>query len=97
MPLALSAAVCHTATMPKPIKHKKRPNDVNEWAHSIVNESTMSGLPTEAQVSQLMAAMGRKGGKIGGKRRLETMNPKERSAVARKAARARWQKKRSNS
>jgi hypothetical protein len=44
-------------------------------------------------VSQVMAQMGRKGGKIGGKRRLETMTDAERTAVAKKAARARWAKK----
>jgi hypothetical protein len=37
-----------------------------------------------------MAAMGRKGGKVGGKRRLETMTAKARSDVAKKAAQARW-------
>jgi hypothetical protein len=39
-----------------------------------------------------MAAMGRKGGKIGGKRRLETMTATQRSAAAKKAAQARWKK-----
>jgi len=48
---------------------------------------------TKAQISQLMAEMGRKGGRIGGKRRLETMTPERRSQVALKAAKARWQKK----
>lgn len=41
----------------------------------------------------LMAEMGRRGGRIGGKRRLQTMTAKERSTVARKAAKARWAKK----
>jgi hypothetical protein len=41
-----------------------------------------------------MAAIGRKGGKIGGKRRLKTMTPKERSKIAAKAAKARWNKER---
>jgi hypothetical protein len=39
-----------------------------------------------------MAELGRKGGKIGGKRRLKTMTSKERKAVARKAAETRWRK-----
>lgn len=43
-------------------------------------------------VSQVMAKMGRKGGKIGGKRRLETMTPAQRSEVASVAANARWGK-----
>lgn len=41
-------------------------------------------------VSQVMAAMGRKGGKIGGKRRLVTMTPERRSEVGRLAAQKRW-------
>jgi hypothetical protein len=44
-------------------------------------------------VSQVMRAMGRRGGQIGGKRRLETMTPEERSQIAMKAAKARWEKK----
>jgi hypothetical protein len=43
-------------------------------------------------VSRVMAAMGRRGGKIGGKRRLTTMTPEQRREVARKAAKARWAK-----
>jgi hypothetical protein len=39
-----------------------------------------------------MAAMGRKGGKIGGKRRMTTMTPEQRREVAQKAAKARWSK-----
>jgi hypothetical protein len=39
-----------------------------------------------------MAALGKRGGKIGGKRRLQTMTQEERSAVALKAAHARWKK-----
>lgn len=45
-------------------------------------------------ISEVMREMGRKGGKIGGKRRLETMTPQERREIARKAglkgAKARW-------
>ena len=37
-------------------------------------------------VSQIMSEMGRKGGKIGGKRSLETMTPEERTARAKKAS-----------
>lgn len=44
-------------------------------------------------ISQVMAEMGRRGGRIGGKRRLETMTERHRSQIARKAAKARWAKK----
>lgn len=46
--------------------------------------------PTSEQISSFMSSMGKKGGKIGGKRRLETMTAEERSAAASKAAKARW-------
>jgi hypothetical protein len=39
-----------------------------------------------------MAEMGRRGGKIGGKRRMTTMTPEQRREVALKAAKARWSK-----
>ena len=47
---------------------------------------------TNAQISKVMAQIGRKGGKIGGKRRMETMTPEERSERALVAAKARWAK-----
>jgi len=45
-------------------------------------------------LSEYMAAIGRKGGQIGGKRRLKTMTAAERHKIAAKAARARWKKRR---
>ena len=82
----------------------KRPRDPNQLAKWIVEQSTGQGETPEpdAQTSQTpapppnlseyMAAIGRKGGQIGGKRRLKTMTKAERSKVAAKAARARWNK-----
>jgi hypothetical protein len=43
-------------------------------------------------VQQVMRDMGAKGGRIGGKRRLETMTDEQRRRSARKAAKARWAK-----
>ena len=43
--------------------------------------------------SQVMRELGRKGGKIGGKRSLETMTAEERSARAKKASTAAAQKR----
>jgi hypothetical protein len=43
-----------------------------------------------------MAAMGRKGGLVGGKRRLVTMTPDARKRAAAKAAQARWGKKKAD-
>ena len=41
---------------------------------------------TKALFSEIMREIGKKGGKIGGKRSLETMTPEERTARAKKAA-----------
>jgi hypothetical protein len=78
--------------MLKRISKNKRPKDVNQLAHHLVELSAQDALPapTKDQISALMAQMGRKGGKIGGKRRLETMSARERRRVAKKAADARW-------
>lgn len=85
--------------MPKSKKHQKRSSDINQLAHQLVDASTGMDdsipAPTASQISRFMAELGRKGGKIGGKRRLETMSAKERTAVARKAAQVRWKPKES--
>lgn len=49
--------------------------------------------PSRSLISQVMAEMGRKGGKKGGKARLTKMTAEERSQVGLKAARARWGKR----
>lgn len=41
-------------------------------------------------VSQVMAEMGSKGGKIGGKKRAEKLSPERKREIAMLAARARW-------
>jgi hypothetical protein len=53
---------------------------------------TESDKSTRSEISRVMAEMGRKGGKIGGKRRLKTMSRKERVKIATKAAKSRWKK-----
>jgi len=75
--------------MPKRISKKKR--DENEIAAAVVAPATSDSPEIDrATLSQVMAAMGRKGGRIGGKRRLQTMTGTQRKEVARKAAQARW-------
>jgi len=74
--------------MPK--RKKQRWPDINEFAHELVKRSTQE--PSAEELSRVMASLGRKGGKIGGKKRLETMTPEQRREVAVKAARARWRK-----
>lgn len=73
---------------------KAQPKDTNQLARYLVDLTTgAEPEPTPDEVSRVMAALGRRGGQIGGKRRLETMTAEERSQVAMKAARARWKKK----
>jgi hypothetical protein len=76
--------------------------DVNQAAYQMVRRSTETEdreprLPkiSTSDISRVMAAMGRKGGRIGGKRRLTTMTPEQRREVALKAAQIRWAKKES--
>jgi len=76
----------------------KRPRDPNQLAKWIVEQSTAerepeTPAPAPPNLSAYMAAMGRKGGIVGGKRRLVTMTPDARKRAAAKAAQARWGKK----
>jgi len=80
----------------------KRPRDPNQLAAWTVAVSTGQIQAPEpkapqpvsniapAALSEYMASIGRKGGQIGGKRRLVTMTPAKRSRVAKRAAAARW-------
>jgi len=78
--------------MPKRVKQPKRPTGVKPLAQFLVNASTQEQpvFPTGPQISVLMAELGRRGGLKGGKRRLETMSARQRKAIAKKAAQARW-------
>lgn len=78
--------------MPKRISKKRR--DANQTAAAVVSLATAEEPKIDSDtLSRVMAAMGRKGGKIGGKRRLETMSPEERRKSASKAAKALWTKR----
>jgi hypothetical protein len=60
-------------------------------------ETSLTVIANPILLSQIMAEMGRKGGKIGGKRRLKTMTAKQRSDVASRAAKTRWAKAKAKS
>ena len=80
----------------------KRPRDPNQLAKWIVDQSTAENTPAEAPVtvpsdlSAYMSAMGRRGGMVGGKRRLVTMTPAARKKAAAKAAQVRGGKKKAD-
>ena len=62
------------------------------WSYTATTEPAPA-VSVPSELSQYMATMGRKGGQIGGKRRLLTMTKEQRRKVAVKAAKARWGKK----
>ncbi len=77
-------------------KRTGRKLDVVQNARRVVDESLKrfeeSSMPNPAMISQVMAAMGRKGGKVGGKARMENLGAKGRRALGRAAVKARWAK-----
>jgi hypothetical protein len=84
---------CHTGVMPKRLSKPKRSSDPNVAAFQIVNkiaESSDEVKPTRSEISRIMSAMGRKGGKKSAKSRMALLTPEERSGIALKAAKARW-------
>lgn len=70
-------------------RRPKRPRDINQLAASIVEESTEK-LGRETAKLPTKVSAGRKGGGKGGKARAKKLTPEQRQAIARKAARARW-------
>ena len=78
--------------MPKR-KRTAEPLDTVQNARRVFLEAVESTETVELTIVQkVMREMGAKGGKIGGKRRLETMTDEQRKRSARKAAKARWSK-----
>lgn len=89
--------------MPK--RSSKPSEDPNVTAHRVVQEATREA---DAQVPEpqpskekrrnpAAVALGRLGGKKGGKARAEKLSPERRREIARKAAEARWGTVRSGS
>jgi hypothetical protein len=80
-----------------PDRSTTRPRDPNELAHRIMLES--AGLAEKTEPPQVKpknpaaVMLGRLGGLKGGAARAAALGPKKRSAIAAKAAKARWGKK----
>lgn len=74
---------------------KKKPRDLNRLAAAITAEA-IGEAPEDppSDKNPHAVALGRLGGQKGGPARAKTLSPKQRSEIARKAARARWAKTR---
>jgi hypothetical protein len=71
-------------------KRSRKPADLNRLAASIVDEATGDEPVYQSDKDPAAVALGRRGGKKGGKARAAKMTPEQRSKAARKAAQARW-------
>jgi hypothetical protein len=75
----------------------RRPRDPNELAFQVFQEAIGDAPPLEPKPEReknpAAVALGKLGGKKGGKARAEKMTPEERKESARKAAAARWKKR----
>ncbi len=75
------------------MKKSKLPTDFNQKAKSIVDLATGEIQITEDGKNAAAVALGKLGGLKGGKARAESLTAKKRSEIAKKAAKARWKKK----
>jgi hypothetical protein len=71
-------------------KRSKKPADLNRLAAAIAGDATTDKAAPDDGKDPGAVALGRKGGKKGGKARAAKMTPEQRSEAARKAAEARW-------
>jgi hypothetical protein len=67
---------------------KESPHDINQVAAAEEDKDPEVAKPLEKNPAAV--ALGRLGGKKGGKARAAKLTPEERSQIARKAAAARW-------
>lgn len=83
----------YNTIMPK--RSSKKRLDTNRLAKSIVDEATMEKLlqkVAEDGKNPAAVLLGRLGGLKGGKARAATLTAEQRSEIAKKAAKTRWQK-----
>lgn len=80
-----------------PDRSTTRPRDPNQLAHRIflesIGELPKTAPPEAKKKNPAAVALGRLGGLKGGLARAAKLGPKKRSAIAAKAAKARWKKK----
>jgi hypothetical protein len=73
-------------------KRSSKPRDSNKLAAALVEDATTDEPARDPDEGKNPAAvaLGRLGGKKGGKARAEKLTPEQRSAIAKRAAAARW-------
>lgn len=80
-----------------PSRSSKRPRDANQLAKLVVDMATGNAPPetkTDDGKNPAAVALGRMGGAKGGKARAAALSKKQRAAIAKKAAEARWSRAR---
>ena len=85
--LARGRRACHIRAMARP----KRPRDTNQLAKLIVDVAT--GGRKESPAAETVNEFARAGGLKGGKARASRLTSEQRSAIAKKAATARWSRR----
>ncbi len=80
--------------MPKRSSKKKNIRDINVLASHIVEQATgePSPKPENSNKNPAAVALGRLGGLKGGKARANKLSAEQRKEIAKKAAKARWNK-----
>ena len=76
--------------MPDRSSKPKRPRDLNQLAASIVQAATEGEAVVKDKRDPAAVELGRKGGLKGGNARAASLSAEQRSLIAKKAARARW-------
>ena len=96
---AMFFAILDRSCYPSAMGNPKRPRDTNQLAKHIVDLSTSNAEEEDPYYGKNPAAveLGRLGGLKGGKARAKKLTKEQRSAIAKKAAAARWKIKGSNS
>jgi hypothetical protein len=79
--------------MPKRSSKARRPKDPNQLAKLVVDIATGEDMDrqTEQGKNPAAVALGRLGGKKGGKARAKKLSPERRRQIAKAAAMARWE------
>lgn len=77
-------------------KRSKKPADLNRLAAAIVGEATDEEAHHGGDGQSVAVPAGRNGGLKGGAARAAKLSPERRTEIAKKAAKARWEKARSS-